>query len=143
MWPEEITKQLKGDEGFRAHPYRDTVGKLTIGVGRNLDDVGISEAEGDMLLGGDLQKAQAFINTHLPWALHLSEPRYGVLTNMAFNMGGDKLMEFRKFLSAAQTGDIETAAAELENSHWYEQTGARAHRLVVQWRTDVWQFAQP
>jgi lysozyme len=143
MWPEEITKQLKQDEGFRSKPYRDTVGKLTIGCGRNLDDVGISEAEGDMLLAGDLQKAQAWINTHFQWALHLSERRYGVLANMAFNMGGDKLMEFRKMLSALQNGDFETAAKEMENSHWYTEVGARAHRLVVQMRTDTWQFAQP
>jgi lysozyme len=143
MWPEEITRQLKQDEGFRSKTYKDTVGKTSIGYGRNLDDVGISEAEGDMLLAGDLQKAQAWVTSHLQWALHLSERRYGVLVQLAFNMGGDKLMEFRKMLSALQNGDFETAAQEMESSHWYTEVGARAHRLVTQMRTDQWVFAQP
>ena len=40
-----IEEQLILHEGLRLKPYRDTVGKLTIGVGRNLDDVGITRAE--------------------------------------------------------------------------------------------------
>ena len=143
MWPDEITKQFKQDEGFRSKPYRDTVGKLTIGYGRNLDDVGISEAEAAMFAATDLTKGQAWVNTNFQWAMHLSERRYGVLVTMATNMGGEKLAEFRKMLSALQAGDFETAAQEMENSHWYAEVGARAHRLVVQMKTDVWQYAQP
>ena len=41
---------LEGHEGRRAFPYRDSVGKLTIGVGRNLSDRGLSEGEIDQLL---------------------------------------------------------------------------------------------
>ena len=33
--------QLKAHDGLRLKPYRDSVGKLTVGVGRNLDDVGL------------------------------------------------------------------------------------------------------
>ena len=47
---QDLIEDLKRDEGFRSHPYRDTVGKLTIGYGRNLDDVGISEREAEQLL---------------------------------------------------------------------------------------------
>ena len=38
-------------------PYKDTVGKLTIGVGRNLDDVGIGEEEAEVLLRNDIKDA--------------------------------------------------------------------------------------
>ena len=46
--------ELVRDEGVRLKPYRDTVGKLTIGTGRNLDDMGISEVENAMLLDNDI-----------------------------------------------------------------------------------------
>lgn len=38
-----LQEQLIRDEGVRKFPYKDTVGKTTIGVGRNLDDVGLSQ----------------------------------------------------------------------------------------------------
>ena len=43
-----VIEQLKLDEGVKLKPYRDTAGKLTIGVGRNLDDAGISPTEADL-----------------------------------------------------------------------------------------------
>jgi len=52
---------------LRLKPYRDSVGKLTIGVGRNLDDVGISAEEADVLLANDIAKAQAELKQALPW----------------------------------------------------------------------------
>lgn len=45
-----LKEELIRDEGLRLKPYRDTVGKLTIGVGRNLDDVGITKDEAMHLL---------------------------------------------------------------------------------------------
>ena len=44
---------------MRLTPYRDTVGKLTIGVGRNLDDVGITDAEARFLLENDIARTVA------------------------------------------------------------------------------------
>ena len=46
--------QLEQHEGRRARPYMDSVGKITIGVGRNLSDKGLSQAEIDALLEHDL-----------------------------------------------------------------------------------------
>ena len=55
MNQEKLIAQLKIDEGFRGKPYRCTAGKLTIGFGRNLDDVGASVAESEMMLSVDLK----------------------------------------------------------------------------------------
>jgi len=51
---EQAKKLIKLHEGFRTHPYRCTAGKLTIGYGRNLDDVGILETEAEHMLGNDM-----------------------------------------------------------------------------------------
>ena len=40
-----IVNQLILHEGLRLKPYRCTAGKLTIGVGRNLETKGLSEEE--------------------------------------------------------------------------------------------------
>ena len=49
-----IKAQLVKHEGFRLKPYRCTAGKLTIGIGRNLDDRGISQKEDYAILERDI-----------------------------------------------------------------------------------------
>jgi lysozyme len=139
---DELTTQLKADEGFRSKPYKDSVGKLTIGYGRNLDDVGLSQGEGDTLLWNDINLALHTVQVNLPWIAQLSEARRGVLVNMAFNMGMATLLCFQKMLTAVKNGDFETAAKEMEESRWAQQVGARAQRLVLQMRTDRWVFQE-
>lgn len=134
-----LRDQLIRDEGgFRLKPYTDSVGKLTIGAGRNLTDVGISHAEAELLLDNDIAGASADVAARLPWVGALSVPRAAVLVNLAFNMGIGGLMGFRKMLQALQDEQWETAAAELLASTYAEQVGPRAHRLALQLRTDTW-----
>lgn len=133
-----LEDQLIRDEDLRLKPYKDSVGKLTIGVGRNLDDVGISRQEAMNLLANDIEHASAQLRTQLPWTISLDEVRRGALINMTFNMGIGGLMQFKKFLTACSMADWETAAAEMLDSEWSKQVGPRAHRLSVQIETGVW-----
>jgi len=134
-----LVEQLKRDEAVRLKPYKDSVGKLTIGIGRNLDDVGISDAEADFMLHNDIYRAESGVEEHLPWTKDLDEVRRAALVNMAFNMGIAGLLGFKNTLAAIQSGDYETAAAEMENSKWAIQVGPRAHRLALQIKTGNWQ----
>lgn len=134
-----LKQQLKRDEGLRLFSYVDTVGKLTIGYGRNLADVGISSAEADYLLDNDIRKAEGELLQALPWVVNLDDARQAVLVNMAFNIGVHGLLGFRNMLSALEAGVYEEAAKEMEASRWAEQVGARAQRLIVQMRTGVFQ----
>ena len=55
----ELAKaQLMVDEGVRKKPYKDTVGKWSIAVGRNLDDVGLYDNEIQLMLENDVQAAE-------------------------------------------------------------------------------------
>jgi lysozyme len=138
---DELTNQLKKDEGLRLKPYKDIVGKTSIGYGRNLDDVGISEGEADTLLWNDINIATKSLEVHLPWVTQLSEARRGVLVNMTFNMGLAGLEDFPRMLTCLKNGDFEGAAREMENSKWAKQVGARAQRLILQMRSDKWMYA--
>lgn len=128
-----LEKDLKRDEGIRLKPYQDTTGHTTIGIGRNLDDVGISRDEAMYLLDNDMAAALELLDRELPWHTTLSEPRQRALANMAFNMG-PKLVNFVKMLSALKEQRWEDAATEALNSKWAKQTGLRAQRIAEVFR---------
>jgi len=132
MTPEQLSllrEELIRDEGLRLKPYTDTVGKMTIGVGRNLTDNGISEEEAMMMLHNDIQEHIKLLDDRIPWWRTLSENRQRVLANMAFNMG-PALFSFINTLSAMERGYYEKAAQGMENSKWAGQVGPRAERLI-------------
>jgi lysozyme len=130
-----LEEQLIRDEALRLKPYKDSVGKLTIGVGRNLDDVGISQQEAMDLLANDIDNASAQLRTRLPWTISLDEVRRAALVNMAFNLGIGGLMQFHHFLAALEAGNYKLAASEMLESLWAKQVGPRAHRLSIQIET--------
>ncbi len=126
---EALKKQLILDEAIRCRPYSDSVGKLTIGIGRNLTDNGITKEEALFLCDGDIARACSDLDEKLPWWSGLDEARQGVLANMCFNMGISRLLGFRNFLTALQAKDYQTAAAEMLKSLWAHEVGDRAKRL--------------
>lgn len=134
-----LIDQLKRHEGFRYKPYLDTVGKLTIGFGRNLDDVGISIAEAEKLLKNDVAKVREKLVNNFDAFLSLSPERQAVLENMAFNLGFDGLMRFKKTIAAIEAGDYRKASVEMLDSKWAKQVGYRAVELSDQMRESEWQ----
>lgn len=132
-----LEQQLIRHEGLRLKPYQDTVGKTTIGVGRNLTDVGISEDEAMDLLKNDINKVGQDLTDHLGWWNGLDEARRIVLMNMTFNMGITRLLGFHNMLVALQAGDYQKAADEMKNSVWYTQVKGRGIELEQIMRTGV------
>lgn len=130
-----LREALIRDEGFRGKPYPDTTGHLTIGFGRNLTDDGITLAEAEFLLDNDISRHTADVLALLPWMLRMDEVRREALINLAFNIGAHGILEFRKMLAAAQSGNWAIAAIELLNSQYAQQVGSRAHRLATQLET--------
>jgi len=125
-----VTAQLVRHEGLRLKPYRDTVGKLTVGVGRNLDDVGVTEEEAMHLLHNDVTRVWHDLTRAVPSFGALDEDRQHVLIDMAFNLGVPGLLKFRKMLDAVERRDFERAASEMLDSKWATQVGQRAVTLA-------------
>ena len=94
-----LIARLTRTEGRRLKPYVDTVGKITIGVGRNLTDDGITSDECDMLLRNDLASASEDA-VKIPVFLNLDPIRQTVLVDMVFNMGLDSVKEFVNTLTS-------------------------------------------
>jgi len=125
---DELKNDLIADEGIRLKPYLCPAGKTTIGVGRNLDDVGITEAEAMTLLDDDIARVTAQLAKALPWLQGNNVQR--AVGNMTFQMGLGGVLKFKKMLAALQVKDYTTARREALNSAWARQTPQRAKRVT-------------
>lgn len=127
-----LLDQIKRHEGFEKFPYECPAGKLTIGYGRNIEEVGITENEAEFLLLSDVQRSAAELNKNFEWYYNLTKRRKQAMINLLFNLGLAKLREFKKFLAAMESGDYPTASKELLDSKYARQVGKRADELAHQ-----------
>ena len=127
-----VIKRMKDEEGFSSRPYRCTSNKLTIGYGRNLEDVGISKEEAEIMLNNDIEKCYAQLKSRIPHIFdRLDRDRQEVLLDMCFNLGIEGLLKFKKMLHALSEDDFTEAAHELMNSRYAHQVPNRAKRNAI------------
>jgi len=126
-----LVEELKHDEGVKLKPYQCSSGKLTIGIGRNIEDRGISDSEAEFLLQNDIDICISELKKSFSWYDDLSDKRQRVMINMCFNLGLGKLKGFKKFLRAMSTQVWNVAAEEMLDSKWANQVGERASRLAL------------
>jgi len=125
-----IKEQLVRHEGLRLKPYRCTAGRLTIGIGRNLDDCGITQSEAYVMLINDIMNCEKQLQSKIPDIYNgLDEVRKSVLLNMCFNLGINGLLCFKNTLAFVKAGDWERAANNMLVSKWAKQVGRRAIEL--------------
>lgn len=134
---EALRQSLIRDEGLRLKPYRCTAGKLTIGVGRNLDDGGITAQEAMQLLDHDINACLEDLAFY-PWFRTLSPVRQNALVNMRFQLGPGGFRGFTQMLAALAAGDPVLAAEKARLSKWRrEDAPARAERVCLALETGV------
>lgn len=153
-------QRLMVNEGCVLKSYKDTVGKLTIGIGRNLDDNPLSQEElcyighncrtkfisndqAAYLCRNDLKKVRADLDRDLPWWRDLCPDRQFVMIDLCFNMGIGTLKTFKRTLDSIATGYYEQAAKQLLQSKYAKQVGARADRNAYALRTGVYLIKLP
>jgi lysozyme len=120
-------------------PYYCTGGKLTWGVGRNIQDAGLSCSElvfllahgddlnavADLLLDNDLNACIADLEQFSFWD-RLCDVRKAALVDFRFNVGAGGFRKFKKMIAALNYQDYVKAGWELRSSLWYTQVGRRA-----------------
>jgi lysozyme len=137
-----LVAELTISEDLRLKPYRCTSGKLSIGIGRNLDDVGISADEAVILCINDIDdRYQTFMR--FPWFRALDEVRQEAIIRMAFNLGTPRLLKFKKMIHAMWIQDWERASLEALNSRWAVQVGHRAYKIAELIRTGKYNHTYP
>lgn len=131
----KLREMLTLHEGLKLKPYLCTAGKTTIAIGRNLDDVGITREEADMMLDHDIDRCIEELDRVLAsWRTH-DDVRQNVLIELVFNLGITRFLGFRKMIAALTAYDYATAAKEMKDSRWYTQVGQRAVTMCEMMRT--------
>ena len=124
-----FVERLKTEEGFRAKPYPDTRGFLTIGYGTNLAE-GITKQEAETLLRSRLETAQATLRADWPPYDAQPENVKEALCDAAYVLGPHGVQEFKRMLAALEAGDYSRAAAEMLNSDFAKEDPSRAKRIA-------------
>ena len=140
---------MKPAEAYRRFPYFDCCGKpyrqctcekrgkLTVGYGRNLDDVGLSESESEVLLDHDLYEAESQASRAFSWFPTLGDVRQRAITELCFNMGTAKFKgEFRRTLAAIKAGLFRAASENLLDSLWAKQVGPTRSQRIARYLKD-------
>lgn len=127
---DDLRSMLVLHEGLRLKPYKCTAGKTTIGVGRNLDDRGITQAEAFALLENDIDDVCRELDQVWPWWRQMTDPRQQVLADMCFNLGLGRLKGFVNTIGFMKAGEYDKAADGMLASLWASQVGTRAQRLA-------------
>jgi len=130
-----IEDLLIKEEGYRQFPYRCTAGKLTIGIGFNLDDVGLSREESLMILQSRVEKLTTTLVKNYTWFEGLNEARQAAIISMVYQLGYHGFSKFVRTHEALDAGNYDKAAEYMLESQWAKQTPARAKRAATIMRT--------
>ena len=135
----KLLDMLSLHEGLELKPYKCTSDKLTIGVGRNIEDIGITEDEARYLLQNDVDRILKEVE-HWTFLEKLNDVRQAVILDMVFNMGVSTFNAntWVKTFAAIQDEDWEKVANEMLESRWANQVGQRAIRLSQMMRKGEW-----
>lgn len=138
-WKEREAEEILLDEGLKLRAYRDTVGVLTIGVGHTKgvkDGDIITKKQAIAFLREDMEDAiEDAKSLCLDWE-NMSGPRKGVMVNMAFNLGRDRLSGFKNTLRFINERNYARAATNMLLSKWARQVKGRADRLAYRMMHD-------
>ena len=155
---DELVKMIAIHEGIVLNVYQDHLGINTVGIGRNLDDRGITDGELlfmnktiDDIYDNGLTQEEAYylcmndiaivekeLLASKPIVNRLNAVRQMILIDMAFNMGVPRLMQFKNMWLAIEKVNYLLACEEMIDSRWAGQVGSRAMKLSVAMKNGEW-----
>lgn len=130
---EKLISMLKQHEGVETHAYKCSENKITIGVGRNIDEsggLGLSDDEVDYLLQNDIDRVISELDSEYEWFAALDDVRQDAMVDISFNLGQTRLRAFKNALAAMAKSDWDEAADQFMDSRWSGQVGKRAEHLT-------------
>lgn len=138
LWIYEGTKQYQTKMNYfrngKFYPYKDSLGKLTIGCGHlvlknEIFNDGITEKEADILLSRDLANVILEVQS---LGLDVPDDWNDFLIIMTFQLGINGVKKFRKMINALQVKNFREAIVQAKDSLWYRQTPNRVDDMIRQ-----------
>ena len=128
---EKLKKQLIRHEARKLDVYKCSAGKLTVGIGHNLTDNGISGAVCRLMFQEDISRCSRELETIFGHSFSLyPENIQLVLADMIFNLGFVRFNWFKKMIQAVRDRNWSEMSAQMEDSKWFNQVGERAVNLI-------------
>lgn len=121
-----LLEDIKKEEGFVGVQYDDHLGNPTIGYGTLLP---LTKAEAELILEHRLKTFILNVKMSLS-ELTIKDEAWEILYHMAYQMGVNGLLKFKKMIKALEQEDYKTASREGLDSLWAKQTPNRAKRLM-------------
>lgn len=126
---------IEFEEGRKKFPYKCSKNKLTIGIGRNIEERGLSEDEIDYIYQNDERIAETEAKTLVDGFEWLSDARKIALVSMVFQMGKGRVGKFENMIAAINDNNFALAANEMLDSKWArDDTPERAERAAEMMR---------
>ena len=126
-----VRKEMILDEDRRNKAYRCPAGKLTAGIGRNLEDVEFTDAEVEFMFATDYTRVKSDLDRIFPDFKKWPEELQNVFFNMRFQLGPAGFRGFGKMIEAAKKLDLEGIEKEMADSEWARvDAPKRARRLI-------------
>ena len=128
IFEDEVSQMLIRHEGIALYVYKCTATppRDTIGVGRNLNDVGLSEDEVMYLLKNDIKRIQEELKKN--YGAYVTFPKAArlVCCDLVHNLGITGFMKFKKTRQLMELGMWLEASEELLDSKYHIQLPSRS-----------------
>ena len=135
---------LKFEEGFSENPYYCSEGYPTIGIGQRIGpkdhplhnySFKCPTPVAESWCSVEVERLSELLSKY-DWYISCSQNRKAIFISMAYQLGINGLLKFKKMLAAVQDEDWDVAYMEGLDSVWAKKTPKRAKRQMQVIRSD-------
>ena len=125
-----LIDDIKEHEGFSSVVYKCTAGYDTIGYGKRIKYLQVTEEQATEWLEEDLENLKYTLSTRYNWFLSAPQEVKDVVMNMNYQLGVSAFSKFKKTIKYIANKDYQMASVEMLDSKWArDDTPRRAKEL--------------
>tara|TARA_R110002110_G_scaffold94550_1_gene244982 strand:+ start:61 stop:468 length:408 start_codon:yes stop_codon:yes gene_type:complete len=125
-----LIDDIKKHEGFSSVVYKCTAGYDTIGYGKRIKYLQVTEEQSTEWLEEDLENLKYTLSGKYDWFLPAPQEVKDIVMNISYQLGVSGFSKFRKTIKYIANKDYEMCAVEMLDSKWArEDTPRRAKEL--------------
>ena len=125
-----LIESIKKHEGFSPVVYKCTAGYNTIGYGKRIKYLKVTEEQAIEWLEEDLEHLHYVLADKYDWFLPAEEEVKDIVIEMAYQLGVSAFSKFKKTIRLIKVKDYKAASIEMLDSKWArDDTPERAKEL--------------
>ena len=125
-----LLDDIKKHEGFSSVVYKCTAGYDTIGYGKRIKYLQVTEEQATEWLEEDLENLKYTLSGKYDWFLPAPQEVRDVVMNMNYQLGVSAFSKFKKTIKYIANKDYQMASVEMLDSKWArDDTPRRAKEL--------------